>query len=373
MRFGLILAAALITATTAQAQTITRRVGPPLPDSNAYWELQMHTGGRSANAGYPYVPTRHWPGAYWEGRFKGTSVVVRFSDGADRVNVLVDGKIVDQETKPAYTDVAINRLPDGDHTIRVEAISENPSSQAPQTLTFGVGGQDFALPPPEPRSHQIEFVGDSFTVGYGNTANKRQCTQDEIWATTDNAQAFGPLTAKHYDADYQINAISGRGIVRNYNGFAAAHLPEAYPYASFDAPGANYADPAWNPQIMVVWLGTNDFSTPLNAGEKWPARQDLQADYEATYVKFVQDLRARNPNTFFILMAQRPTNGELASEVQKVIARLTASGERRIAFLPAPSLNFGGCDGHPDTGDDRAIADSLIAFIDARPDIWQGK
>jgi hypothetical protein len=40
-------------------------------------------------------------------------------------------------------------------------------------------------------------------------------------ATTDNSQAFGPKVAKHYAADYQVNAISGRGIVRNFNGSPA--------------------------------------------------------------------------------------------------------------------------------------------------------
>jgi len=32
-----------------------------------------------------------------------------------------------------------------------------------------------------------------------------------------------PLVARRFDADYQVNAISGRGLVRNYDGFA----PEA--------------------------------------------------------------------------------------------------------------------------------------------------
>src|SRR6185312_14756892 len=108
---------------------------------------------------------------------------------------------------------------------------------------------------------QIEFIGDSHTVGYGNTSRTRECTQDDVWKTTDNSQSFGPLIAGHYAADYQINAISGRGIVRNYNGTPGDTLPVAYPYVLFDKK-EEYSDPHWKPQIIVISLGTNDFSTP---------------------------------------------------------------------------------------------------------------
>jgi lysophospholipase L1-like esterase len=244
------------------------------------------------------------------------------------------------------------------------------------TATF-LGFARPSLPPapiavPEAPARQIEFIGDSYTVGYGNTSPKHECTEQEIWATTDTSQAFGPLTAKHYDADYQINAISGRGIVRNYNGFAAPTLPEQYPYVLFDQKTL-YTDPDWHPQIIVIGLGTNDFTTPLHDGEKWKTRDELHADYEATYVKFVQDLRAKNPGAFFILMATDQVNGEIQSEVQKVMARLNARGESRIAFLPMNGLGFGGCNYHPTTADDQKVTDSLTGFIDAQPELWQGK
>jgi hypothetical protein len=55
------------------------------------------------------------------------------------------------------------------------------------------------------------------------------------------------------------------------------------------------------------------------------------------------------------------------------MAAIQAAGETRITFLPMNGLNFGGCDYHPDTNDDRKISDELIAWIDAHPGIWQGQ
>jgi len=110
---------------------------------------------------------------------------------------------------------------------------------------------------------------------------KRDCTSDEVWSTTDTTQAFGPITARRYGADYHVNAISGRGIVRNYNGGAGATLLAAYS------------------------------STPLNPEGRWKSREDLRSDYQATYFKFIQKLRSKHRDALFILWATDGADGEV--------------------------------------------------------------
>ena len=333
--------------------------------------LPVHVGGRAVLNASDGEWIHAWPGTYFEARFKGSDVTVRLNDGVNQLDIWLDGKLVDTESKPGAGDIELGPLPAGDHTVRLEKRSEAAWTMA-GFGGFFVPGADEVLPPPEASARQIEFIGDSYTVGYGNTAGKRTCTPDEIWATTDTQLAFGPLTAKHYGADYQINAISGRGMVRNYNGSDGDHLPAAYPFALIDGK-TPYQDAAWQPQVIVIGLGTNDFSTPLNAGEKWPARDALHADYEAAYVRFVQELRARDPNAFFLLMATDQVDGEIQAEVKNVIATLKSAGESRIDFLPMNNLSFGGCDWHPTTDDDKTVANVLTAYIDAHPALWQGQ
>ena len=169
-----------------------------------------------------------------------------------------------------------------------------------------------------------------------------------------------------------MNAISGRGIVRNYNGFAGDTLPQAYPYVLFDKQQV-YNPAGWKPQVIVIALGTNDFSTPLNPGEKWKTRDDLHSDYEVTYVSFLQTLRAKNPDAYIILWATDMLNGEIESEVQKVMAQAKAKGETRIGFIPMEHLAFSGCHFHPSVADDEVVRDKLMKFIDSHPNIWQGR
>jgi lysophospholipase L1-like esterase len=330
----------------------------------------------------PYTHyTYAWPGIYFDARFEGDKFFFVTNDSENILSLLVDGKVIGQLEKPGKAQYAVQGLNWGIHEVRLEKLTESQSGTGRFDGFYISQPQSHGLPPgekleialePAHLARQIEFIGDSYTVGYGNTAGKRTCTKDEIWATTDTSQAFGPLTAKHYNADYQINAFSGRGMVRNYGGFIGDPLPALYPYTLYDGK-TEYSRLSWQPQIIVIGLGTNDFTTPLHDGEKWKTRDELHADYEATYVKFVQDLRAQNPDAYFILMATDQVDGEIQSEAKKALAAIQATGETRITFLPMNGLNFGGCDYHPDTDDDRKISGSLITWIDAHPGIWQGK
>ncbi len=344
------------TVTPADAQTVP---GQPLP---------LHIGGRVAPAGDGY--RRQWPGTYLEGAFRGTAALLRVGAGDAVLNVSVDGRPVARLVKPAPGLYAVRGLGAGRHLLRVDVASE---SQAGPTELGGLYAVAGTTPLPAPaRARAIEFIGDSHTVGYGNTSPKQDCTEAEVWATTDTAQGIGGRLSRRYGADYQVNAISGRGVVRNYNGFAADTLPVAYPYVLLDK-ATRYTRAGWRPQLIVVALGTNDFSTPLHDGEPWATRPALQADYETRYVAFVHGLRAANPRAHILLWATDIADGEVAAETGKVAARLRAEGDARVSFVPVTGLAFSGCHHHPSTADDQAIADRLAAYVDAHPDLWSGR
>lgn len=306
--------------------------------------------------------TSQWPGSYFRADFHGTRVYFRIVAGDQILHIIADGRAIASLTKPTAGVYELEGLSPCRHQITILVATE--SQAAPNTF----GG--FAIPAGEkeltrpPRHRQIEFIGDSHTVGYGNLSTSHSCTRDQVWADTDDTKAFGALIAAHYDADYQINAISGRGVVRNYDGFQADTLPEAYPYVLFDKK-QQYSDPAWTPQVIVIALGTNDFSTPLHAGERWKNRDELHADYEATYLRFLEDLRARDLHALLIVWATDMAQGEIESEAQKVVQQMKRRGDQRIVFLPVDGLSFRACEWHPSRADDRTIAGKLIHLIDA--------
>lgn len=342
------------------------------PQSEATTNAPMHVAGRvgRSSAGGAFAYAYQWPGLYFESRFEGRSVSFRVGPGDVILQALVDGKPAGTLVKPAPGFYRIEGLDAGSHAVRINAVTE---SQAGPNQFGGFTLPASAKPLPLPqRKRQIEFIGDSHTVGYGNTSATRECTPADVWATTDNASAFAPKVAGHYDADYQVNAISGRGIVRNYDGSPGDTLPVSYPFTLFDH-SARYADAAWQPQIIVIALGTNDFSTPLHAGEAWSTREKLHADYEDSYVRFVEALRAGNPHAFFVLWATDLAEGEIQAEVRKVFTRLQSKGETQIAFIPIDGLTMTGCHWHPSVADHDAIAEALIRRIDSQLPAWAAK
>ena len=328
--------------------------------------LPVHVGGKvnKIGAGYMY----QWPGVYFESAFQGPQVKLWFDDEANNFNVILDGKTVMVLRKPGQREIYISADGPGPHTIRVEKRSETQYA----TGHF-LGFQAPSAAPLPARRRQIEFIGDSLTVGYGNTSAFTQCTPDEIFETTDSQEGFAALTGKHFDADYQINAFSGLGMVRNYDGkeHPKYHMPMLYSRAIFDDPTpAVEAD--WHPQVIVISIGGNDFSTPVRTDESWKTQDAMAADYQKTYAAFIKTVRAANP-TAQILMLYPADQGDYALSAQKVFDALKASGMEKLDHMSLPPMASTGCNGHPNIRDDAKDADALIAYFESHPQVWQGK
>jgi len=357
MKKTYLFASLLLTTFAAEAApTVTRLDQPPQWLVPVDSTLQGRVS-RGPAKGWSY----QWPGTYAE--IKVTDQDLFFNVGKEPaiLHVFVDGAEVAKLVKPDAGTWRLSELPHGSHVVRIESASENQGGP-PSFGGFAVRDARQVGAPPA-RKRQIEFIGDSHTVGYGNTSGKRECTEDEVWSTTDTSQAFGPLVAKHYDADYQVNAISGRGIVRNYGGFKADPLPVVYPYVLFDK-ATRYQEAKWKPQVIVIALGTNDFSTPLNAGDQWKTRDELHADYETTYLAFLKSLRARNPHALIVLWATDMAEGEIAAVEKRVADRFVAAGDKQTFFVAVNGLEFTACNWHPSIEDHHGIADALIRIID---------
>jgi lysophospholipase L1-like esterase len=320
--------------------------------------LKPHIGGRVIT-GRDGAVTFGWPGVYFEGRFRGSGIRVKFDAPADHMRLLVDGEEKLVFKRPGLVDTTLQALPAGEHVVRLEKLTESQSGGSRFLGFFPIGG---GVPlPPRPRRRQIEFIGDSYTVGYGNTSATQTCSEAEVHATTDTQQAFGPLVAKRLDADYRINAYSGFGVVRNYNGGRPGlSLPAIYERLKPDDPAhLERNEASWRPQVIVVNLGTNDFSTPLKAGEAWRDQDALKAAYRRTYVEFVRALAARQPQARFILMGSEL----FFPQVEQVAATLNKDMKGRVTALRFTGLDHAGCHSHPSLADNRRLADLLQGSI----------
>ena len=261
-----------------------------------------HTAGRVVASGGTWQHA--WPGVYFEGRFRGTGVGIVLDDATGDYDISIDGGGPTTLVTPGRVTHRIEGLSNGEHTVRVVKRSEVPWA----TSTFGgfvpVDGS-VILSAPANRDLQLEFVGDSYTAGYGNTSTSRDCTSDQVTRTTNADLSFGAVTARALGADYQINAFSGRGMVRNYAGGEQGtsyrtYYDRALPFSTdaWDPP----AD--WQPDAVVVGLGINDFSTPLNGNEAWATPAALREAWVTAYHGFIDTLRAQyGPDPYIVVSA----------------------------------------------------------------------
>ncbi|MBO9710930.1 MAG: lipase [Caulobacter sp.] len=318
--------------------------------------LPLNIGGRVAPApggAYDFG----WPGVYFEGRFAGSSIAVAADTGAEHLAVSVDGVRKAELTASGRTRVELENLGAGEHVVRLDKLTESQSGSA-RFLGFFVGGDGKALPP-APRPHRIEFIGDSHTVGYGVRSATPICSQQQVHDLTDTSLAFGPVLAGRLDADYRVIAFSGRGVVRNYDGIAPGEpLPVLFPRViPGQAEPRAAASDAWKPDWVVIGLGTNDFSTPLHAGEAWPDQAALHAAYRQSYIAFVQGLAANRPGARFLLIA-----GDTFADDVAEVAKATGATPVRITGMDSKA-----CHSHPSIADQKMMADRLEAAIRALP------
>jgi lysophospholipase L1-like esterase len=309
--------------------------------------------------------TYQWPGVYFEAAFTGDAVDVKVNDDQNNLYVLVDGVHKLTLTRPGKTTVSLKDLGPGRHVVRLEKASETQATTG-SFEGFFVPSSSAALPAPS-YSHRIEYIGDSYTVGYGNISRGQVCTTDDVRDTTDTSLAWAPMVAKHFNAAYRINAYSGRGIVRNYNGMAAGDtLPYLYKFSLFDH-SVPAADDGWTPDVVIVGLGTNDFSTQLNPGEKWTTRDQLHADYVRTYADFIKNLRAKYPDAHIILMAPDNNAGETAENMKAAAVLAQSEGVGDLETLVFTGLDWMACHYHPSLKDEAILSNLVIGRIAQLP------
>ncbi|WDM11171.1 acetylxylan esterase [Streptomyces lavenduligriseus] len=372
---------ALLTAAAASVTAgLTTAAATPSRASGAHRSLPspafagFRTVGRVKEAADGWVQYS-WPGIVFEGRFRGSGVGIALDDSANDYDVQIDGTTVSTLVTPGRTTSWITDLADTEHTVRLVKRTECPWAVG----RFGGfvaarGGR--ILPAPAPRRRQIEFIGDSYTAGYGNVSGTRDCSANGGVDRNSNAGlAFGALTARKLDADHQQNAFSGRGMVRNYNGGdPGTDYRTYYDRALLNAVGDVWHKPrGWRPQVVVIGLGINDFSTPLHPGEPWATQSELTAAYARAYHGFLDKLRARyGSRTFLVVSATAVSGTAFADTAQAIVRDRNARGDDRVGYwyYDDPGLDHLGCDWHPSLQDHRIISGLLDRYLATVPLDW---
>lgn len=299
----------------------------------------------------------NWSGSTIEAAFVGRSIGIELSDGQADYDIEIDGAFhstIQTQAGISYYNVS-DQLSDAAHAIRLIQRSENHWSAATFRGFYVADGKKLLAPPQKP-ARKIEFIGDSYTVGYGNESAARSCSSAQLRQYTNTNKSFGKLVTDAFHAQSIVLGWSGQGMVRNY-GDAAKKSQTPYPYYyknTLGAVGGVWDFSQWVPDLVVICLGTNDFSTT-------PYPDDTM--YRNAYHAFIDTIKGYYPDAS-ILCVSTPT-GPVVTHVKKIVAdEVAVFNHNKTYYAEFPSnLAFSGCDWHPSVADDKAIAGNLIKAI----------
>jgi len=324
----------------------------------------------------PAGPRAGWPGSGLRFRFVGTKAGVSFRElpgrgGPSEWDVAVDGawkteKLVLSPGLSTY-DVAAD-LANKEHV--VELVRRNEGLQG-TTQLLGVtvpGGA--LLPPPPRRARTFEFLGDSYTNGYGIEGPNARCSYS---ASTQNFhRTFAARVAEAFGADAIAVAYQGKGLTKNYERGTAPLFPELYGRALPDD-----ATSVWDPRVVpvdavFVMLGANDYLQEKASVFDPPSLTAFRAAYEALLTR----VRTNAPLAHvFALVSPTQTDTSPASyfartnqvdAVSGAVAARAAAGDTRVHFVsapPEPQSELSACDYHPSVGVHERLANMLVPEV----------
>lgn len=237
-----------------------------------------------------------WSSTYAKINFLGDYLAVRASDTKkDYFNVWIDREMSAEADKVLCinsTDTLLTIVSSADfnkkgknpgfHTVIIQKRTE--ADQGRTTFHEFVTDNGRLLQAAPVKERLIEFVGDSYTCGYGieNSISRNRYTPE----TQNTAKTYCALLARYFDADFITVSHSGKGITRNYDDGdrnSRWYMPERYT-CTFD----NARQPKWEPgdlkpDITMIYLGQNDFST-----ERQPMRDPFKRNYQRL-IKAIKD------------------------------------------------------------------------------------
>jgi lysophospholipase L1-like esterase len=279
----------------------------------------------------------NWAGAYFRVGFTGTTVKLKQRNAIDLWASIDGGAFVAYKSVSGTVNLTSTPLRSGNHTLIVSYRQVAGSYKGDAVfagLTLDAGARTFA-PPARPK--RVEFVGDSITAG---------ATSSKL-AVTDYAFVVG----ERLGVDHTQIAIGGMCLTETSDGCWGHE--QRYFLTNGTLGTAAWDFSRFTADAVVINLGTNDRSHSVSG-----------ADFQAKYITFLRDIRAKYPRAK--LLAMRTFIGRYGTETQAAVQARNAAGDTNVHYidttgwLPSDGLSDSV---HPNDSGHRAIADRLAPVL----------
>lgn len=311
--------------------------------------------------------TKNGTGLYWSGtsatiRFRGWGCGVTMADetGNNYYYLIIDNK-VDRVIHPGQAkQIYYNEhlLKYGVHTASIFRLTEESAGKT-TLMDWQFSGTSMKPAPLPARS--IQFYGNSITAGYSVDDTTGDSRAPEYF---NNYYTYAAITARHYNAAYTNISKSGIGIMLSW--FPVV-MPELYDRIVPTDSNSHFDYSHDNTNIVVIDLFQNDswlVNKPDHAQFKarFGATAPTPAQIVAAYKRFVQTIRKCHPKAHIICtlgsMDATKEGSPWPGYIKEAVSQLN---DKKVytCFFP-----YKGTPGHPKRKEQKAMADTLIRFID---------
>lgn len=264
-----------------------------------------------------------------------------------------------------------------------QAMNEDPNCML---KLYAVKSDGEFLPVAE-KPYKIEFIGDSITSGEGVYGAKEEMDWIPMWFSAVNN--YAAMISKELNADYRAISESGWGVLTGWDNNPYHNIPDYYEKVCGILTGENnkmlgalkeHNFDTWQPDIIVVNLGTNDasaFNSPQWKDEATGEthKQRLKKDgtfreedekaFEDAAVNFLIKLRKYNKKASIIWVY-----GMIGIELMPAIYRAVdayrkRTGDKKVtAFqLPDTTEETVGSRSHPGKLSHEKAAKELTGYL----------
>lgn len=305
-----------------------------------------------------------WPGTTVRFAATGTSLTLHLKSGPDDYyNIRVNNQLHTVLHTATDTAFVLQNLPaDGFNQIEIAKRTEADFGVAAfYGITLSSRGE--MSPPAQIPLHKIEFIGNSISCGYGTEgASASERFRPE---TENNWKSYAPITARALNAEYTIVAHSGIGMVRNYNdplksSVKLATMPMRFDRTLDSEPSLKWDFNRWRPDVVVVNLGTNDYSTLPHPDKAW---------FQKVYARLIDRIKELYGNIPVVCISGPMIQAPCMAIVKEVVDDYNGRhADSKIYFLAIPEglLNAEkdfGSDWHPNYRGNKKTAQLLVPFI----------
>ena len=212
----------------------------------------------------------------------------------------------------------------------------------------------------------IEFIGNSITCGAQADPSEFPCYTGEYQDQHNAYYAYGPRVARMLNANFVLSSVSGIGIYRTWN-TPVPYMQQLYEKTDFLLTSVrNWNFKTYNPRVVSIALGTNDFSDGDGRTPRLPFDSVV---FVNNYIRFIDLVKSKYKTARIALLSSPMLNGNKRMKLQnclttikKVIDKKYPSDKPVALFFFMP-MNARGCGGHPSVEDHEILAKELAPFF----------